>query len=347
MKKVAIIGKFHTENGLVADGQTVKTNILTQELERVFGTDQVTRISTFDWKKNPFSLFFKSIVAVSKHENVMFLTDEGGIKIFPTLLRLANFRKKCKLHYYVVGGWLSRYLDRSEPATKKLKKLDAVYVEIPAMLRELEERGFENGVLVNKFRRLNPASSDEIDLNPKPPFKLCYFSRVNKEKGVEEAVSAVKLANERAGYVKYTLDIFGFINDYYQEQFQLLQKDFPDYISYKGVVDFQHSSKVLKDYFAMLFPTYFASEGYPNTIVDSFAAGLPVIATRWNYNADIVQDNIDGVLVDVGNVEQIADAVDKLSGDMEAYRLMRLTCLARCAEYQPENAINKVIDHLK
>lgn len=345
MVKVSIIGLFCSDNG-VADGQTVKTNILAEEIERKLGVDQVVRINTYGWKKNPVRLFAKSIAAVRTSKNVIFLTDEGGIKVFPWLLQLANVGRKSKIHYYVVGGWLSRYLDQSPKAAAVLRKLDAIYVEVPAMLRELESRRFRNGILVNKFRRMTPVKPNEVNFVPTQPYKLCYFSRVMKEKGIEDCISAVKQANERAGFVKYTLDIFGFIYEPYRETFEKMIPQFPDYIRYNGIVDFQKSSGVLKNYFAMLFPTSYASEGYPNAIVDAFAAGLPVIATRWHYNADIIRDREDGLLIDVGNIKQLVDAIEELSVDLKAHGSMREKCLARCAEYLPEYAVEKVVEQM-
>ncbi len=346
MKKLTIIGLFR-EGEEVANGQSVKTRIVTQELERHFGDAQVHRIDTYRWKRNPFKLFFRCIWAVRTSKNVLFLTDEGGIKVFPWLLRIANFLGSCKLHYYVVGGWLSGYLDRSQKAVSDLKKLDAIYVEVPAMLRELEERGFSNGVLVNKFRRMTPVHREELNLESSAPYKLCYFSRVMKEKGIEECIAAVKLANERAGFLKYTLDIFGSVNEEYKGTFENLEKDFPSFIRYGGVVAFEESSRVLKDYFAMLFPTFYTSEGYPNAVVDAFAAGLPVVATRWNYNQDIIRDHEDGILVDVGSVEQLVDAVEEMAADPELHKTMRLNCLARCSEYLPEKALSIVIGEMR
>lgn len=346
MKEVTIIGKFF--GGMpVSDGQSVKTKILTEEFERVFGADQVKKIDTVGWKKHPFKLLAQSIKAVNSSKNVVFMTDENGTKVFPFLLRRANVTGRCKLHYYVIGGWLSRYLDRSKTAMKNLKKLDAIYVEVPAMQRELETRGFENVVLVNKFRRLTKIESNALEMDPKPPYKMCFFSRVMKEKGIEDAIAAVEKANEQAGYIKYTLDIFGAIHDGYQEKFEKLMQQVPEYVKYGGIVDFQKSSDVLKTYFALLFPTFYTSEGYPNAVVDAFAAGLPIIATRWNYNGDIIHDGKDGILVDVKNVEQIVSAMERLAKDSTAYAKMRINCLARCEEYLPEHAIRKVVEQMK
>lgn len=346
VKKITVIGLFCSGEG-VSNGQSVKTRIVSEELEKVLGKQNVYRIDTFNWKKNPFRLFAKCVVAVNTSSNVLFLTDEGGIRVFPWLLRLANFGGKCRIHYYVVGGWLNNYLSCSKKAVSSLKKLHAIYVEIPAMLRELEDRGFENVVLVNKFRSITPISPDDLDMSPSAPYKLCYFSRVMREKGVEECIEAVKKANKQAGFEKYSLDIFGSINESYRETFEEKMKKFPPVVNYRGIVDFCESGQVLKDYFAMLFPTYYTSEGYPNAVVDAFAAGLPVIATRWNYNSDIIRDHVDGLLVDVKNVNQIIDAVEELSDNPDLYEVMRRNCVARCKEYLPENAISKVIKELK
>ena len=346
MKKITIIGLFCRDTE-VSNGQSVKTRIVTQEIEKALGAESVARVDTFGWKRNPVKLFADCLYAVRNSSNVMFLTDEGGIRVFPWLLRWANAGNRCKLHYYVVGGWLSGYLDRSPRAVSDLQKLDAIYVEVPAMLRELEERGFVNGVLVNKFRGMTPVSPEELDMAPEAPYRLCYFSRVMKEKSIEECMEAVKLANRQAGFEKYTLDIFGSVNEPYRDTFANLQKQFPPYIRYGGIVDFQDSTRVLKTYFAMLFPTYYASEGYPNAVVDAFAAGLPVIATRWNYNADIIRHREDGILVDTGSVTQIVDAVEELAANSRLYETMRRNCVARCREYLPQNAVAKVISQLK
>lgn len=346
MKKVAIIGAFCSSKG-VFDGQTVKTNILTEEIERACGKENVTRINTYGWRKNPARLFVNCISAVLTHDNVMFVTDEGGIKVFPWLLSLANVTGKCKIHYYVVGGWLGGYLERSELTARKLRTLDAIYVELPAMQRELESNGFSNVVLVNKFRRMTPVEAAQIAGRPEEPYRLCFFSRVMKEKGIEDAVAAVNLANERAGRVKFSLDIYGAVHPPYQDVFDEMVQGFPEYIHYCGMVDFQKSSSVLKDYFTMLFPTFYTSEGYPNAVVDAFFAGLPVVATRWNYNADIIRDHLDGILVDVGSVEQLAGAIEVMASNLQDHFAMRMNCLSRCAEYLPEKAVAKVVAQLK
>ena len=57
------------------------------------------------------------------------------------------------------------------------------------------------------------------------------------------------------------------------------------------------------------------SEGMSNVILEAMAAGLPVVATRTGAAPDIIQDTVNGLLVDVGSAEQIHDAIGRLLAD--------------------------------
>ena len=50
---------------------------------------------------------------------------------------------------------------------------------------------------------------------------------------------------------------------------------------YCGIKDPKDSVKTLKNYFALVFPTRFYTEGIPGTIIDAYYAGVPVIASKW------------------------------------------------------------------
>jgi glycosyltransferase involved in cell wall biosynthesis len=54
------------------------------------------------------------------------------------------------------------------------------------------------------------------------------------------------------------------------------------------------------------------SEGMPVTILEAFAAGLPVIASNVGGPRDCIQHGVTGFLVEEGNVQALRDAVEKL-----------------------------------
>jgi glycosyltransferase involved in cell wall biosynthesis len=47
-------------------------------------------------------------------------------------------------------------------------------------------------------------------------------------------------------------------------------------------------------------------EGFPNVILEAMEAGLPVVATRVGAVPEIVRDQKDGLLFDVGDVETLS-----------------------------------------
>lgn len=101
-----------------------------------------------------------------------------------------------------------------------------------------------------------------------------------KEKGIEDAINAVKTVNKEAGRIVYTLDIYGQVDSRQTQWFENLKNTFPDYIKYRGLIDYDKSVDVLKNYCVLLFPTHFYTEGIPGTILDAYAAGIPVISCK-------------------------------------------------------------------
>jgi glycosyltransferase involved in cell wall biosynthesis len=58
-----------------------------------------------------------------------------------------------------------------------------------------------------------------------------------------------------------------------------------------------------------------ANEGTPVTAIESLASGCPVVATRVGGVPDVVQEGIDGFLVDPGDLDAIAERLARLASD--------------------------------
>jgi glycosyltransferase involved in cell wall biosynthesis len=59
------------------------------------------------------------------------------------------------------------------------------------------------------------------------------------------------------------------------------------------------------------------NEGTPVTAIESLASGCPVVATRVGGVPDVVQDGVDGFLVEPADLEALADRLARLAGDLE------------------------------
>jgi glycosyltransferase involved in cell wall biosynthesis len=141
-------------------------------------------------------------------------------------------RRKTKLQYVVVGGWLPSFLEKKKSLARCLKKFDGIFVETQAMKAAMEKLGFTNVSVLPNFKRIRVLTEEELVYAEGEPYKLCTFSRVLKEKGIEDAIEAVKGANEKMGRTAYALDIYGRVDPGYEEAFAEICKTIPENIRY-------------------------------------------------------------------------------------------------------------------
>src|SRR4051812_39912677 len=86
-----------------------------------------------------------------------------------------------------------------------------------------------------------------------------------------------------------------------------------------------------------------ANEGTPVTAIEALASGCPVVATRVGGVPDVVQDGEDGILIDPGSPEQLADALVRLAGDPELRARMGESGRRRTL---PRYAVSRLIDDM-
>lgn len=338
--KVGIIGYF-AKGKSKAGGQEVKTCALDTAIKEKYGIESVMNVDTTDWKKNPISLFTGLISMIFQCENIIMLPAQNSIKVFLPIVNCFNVFLRRKVFYSVVGGWLPNVLEKNRKLLNECKKLNCVFVETKSMQTALISLGLSNVEVFPNFKNITPLSFNEVTTCFEKPYKLCTFSRVMKEKGIEDAVEAVKLLNEKKGSLTYTLDIYGQIDPNQSEWFQSLQSEFPEYVTYKGVVEFNKSVEVIKDYYLLLFPTYYEGEGFAGTMLDAMAAGVPIVASDWKYNKELINAN-NGLLFQTHNVGDLANKIMSIKDIGQ----LKKSCLIEAQKYQPQNVIQILLNRL-
>ena len=346
MKRIGIVG--HLGKGLnLLNGQTIKTKIVTAELKRVFGNDDVLEIDTHGGLKLFFRLPYLLFLVLLKCKNVVIMPAQNGLLVIPPLLYVMNVFFKRKIHYVVVGGWMPNLISKRPFLTHCLKQFEQIYVETSVVKETLEGRHFSNVSIMQNCKALQIVSCRELDDKRDNVLRLCLFSRVMEQKGVGHAVAAVAKMNERFGKEACCLDIYGQIENSETEWFKKLQESFPSNVSYKGVVSFDKSVGVLKGYSALLFPTLFFTEGVPGTIIDAYAAGLPVISSRWASFSDVIDEGKTGLGYEFGSFEQLCLLLESLLSSPEKLNGMRFACVEKARHFLPENAMKMFVDRMR
>lgn len=343
MRKVCVIGHFGFGMNMI-NGQTIKTKTITNELEKQLGEDQVEQIDTHGGAKALPKIILGLLRGFKNCSNIIILPAHNGIRIFVPICSIVNKIFHRRLHYVVIGGWLNELLDEHRQIEKQLKRFAGIYVETYAMKRALDCRGFENINVMPNFKDLQILKESELVYSQEEPFKLCTFSRVMKEKGIGEAVEAVRLINDKAGRTIFTLDIYGQVDGEQVEWFENLKERFNENIQYCGAVPFEKSVEILKDYYALLFITYYDGEGFAGTLLDAMSAGVPVIASDWKYNNEVVIPGKTGLLINVHNQNELIEKLVEIS--QNGWNELKVTCIKEANKYTKDKAIQVLLKSL-
>lgn len=344
-KKIGIIGHFGGKENIL-DGQTIKTKILYNELDEATNW-KIIKVDTYYKKKNPIKLLFDTFKCLFSTKDIIVLLSGNGMKFyFPILTFFANkFHKN--IYHDVIGGNLDLYVSKYSKFKNYLNSFQVNWVETEGMKKKLIDQGINNCEVMPNFKRLSIANTDFNEMHFTEPYRFCIFSRVMKEKGVEDAIEAIETINKEAGRDICTLDIYGRIDEGYVERFEELLTTVTKATQYKGMVPYDKSVEAIKDYYALLFPTYWKGEGFPGTIVDAFSAGLPVIATDWNCNSEIVDDGINGILYPNEETKTLKDAIICIIKNNCEMIAMKKQCIKTAKKYQPDMCVKRIVERIE
>ncbi|WP_322054781.1 glycosyltransferase family 4 protein [Paraburkholderia bannensis] len=209
----------------------------------------------------------------------------------------------------------------------------------------LDLRGFRKGASVrvigncalNAERIATQGSAKAMDTRGLPPY-VAFSGRLVEEKGLSELFAAVAILKRKRHHVHIKLAGTG-ASDQWVELVRRL--DIEDCISFAGwlcgdeLMDFYRNAQ------ALCLPSH--RESFGIATLEAMLCGLAVVGTRTGGFLDLVKEGETGYLVDVGNAEQLADAIERISSDHivawqmgeagRRYGLERYSFKNVCAEY--------------
>jgi glycosyltransferase involved in cell wall biosynthesis len=306
--EIGIWGQFG-DGGQIADGQAVRTTIITNEIINRYGKRNVKILNTNGWLKNPITFFLKSVFLIARSKKIIIFPADNGFKIFVPILCMINLFFNHELYYVVIGGFLPSLLQEKPVYIRLVKKFKAIFVQTKRIKEQLESFGINNIYILSNLKNLERIDAKDLKINTDRQLKVCTFSRVTYTKGIEDAIEGVKIANIKLGDSLIKLDIYGIIDRKYEQKFNDLLSRNSDFVTYKGVINYNDTVSTLKNYFALIFPTFYHGEGLAGNIIDAFHSGLPIIATDWLYNSDVIKNYKNGLLVPIKEPKKIADAL--------------------------------------
>ena len=339
-KKIGIIGHFGGKKNFL-DGQTVKTKVLYDELKKATSWE-IIKVDTYYKKSNPIKLIYDTFFCLISVKDVIVLLSGNGMKFYFPLLYFFSIFFHIKVYHNVIGGNLDKYVLNNLKFKKYLNSFKVNWVETEGLKEKLLKQEIKNCKVIPNFKKLEIVNEIKLELNE--PYKFCTFSRIMKEKGIEDSINAIKNINLKNKRKVCILHIYGSIDKKYEDRFKKLLKEFPEYIEYKGIIPYEKSSIVLRKYFALLFPTYWEGEGFPGTIIDAFFAGIPIIASDWNCNKEIIKNEINGIIYPNKEIRNLEEAILWLINNKNKMLKFKKNCIEAAKNYQPDKYIKDIIN---
>lgn len=335
-RKQVVIGNFG-EHGKGNCGQTIKTNVIFKLLQEE-SKEEVLSFNTYSLLSSPFKIL-SLIYTIIRYKKFVVLPAQRALPILAILFYI--FNKKAK--YIVIGGWLPEFLDSTNKVIKNsVVKQFELFVETKNMREKLKSIGVSSKVLPNfkRFSKLSHQAVMRMKCDRRGETKFVYMSRVIKAKGCLDAMRALYETALIYKNEKFIFDIYGGINDDFNDEFySTLNSSLTDNltINYMGFVSPDVVQEKLLNYDFFLFPTYYEGEGFPGCLVDAFSAGVPVIASDWRYNNEIVKNGVNGYLHEARNLNSLINTLELVIGlSTKDYEVLIHNCLAESINYHED-----------
>ena len=138
----------------------------------------------------------------------------------------------------------------------------------------------------------------------KDPIKFVFISRLLKEKGIEEYFAAAEVIKKK--YPTAEFHIVGWCEDAYSEKLKELQD--------KGVIVYHGPVGDVRPMIGManctVHPSFYP-EGMSNVLLESCAAGRPIITTDRPGCGEVVNDGINGFVVKQQDADDLVEKIER------------------------------------
>ena len=258
-----------------------------------------------------FTIFKPNIVyiAISPH-GLAFYKDA-----FITLL-LKLFGAKLVFHLHGKG-----ILDETKPKLKKaiyrfvFKGVDIIHLSA-TLFEDVSGIRDQNTKIFSLSNGVPDEYCKKVVKNEVTTF--IYLSNFIPSKGAHELINAINLLDE-SYRGRFLLKLVGAFRDesYKLKIEEVMHQKFPDSIELVGPAYGDAKIIALSESDVFVLPTSYKNECFPLSIIEGMCHSLAVVSTYEGAIPDMIDDNLNGRLFDINNIEDLTGIIAQYIDDAE------------------------------
>lgn len=268
---------------------------------------------------------------VASTQVIVLHASVGGLELLGPAIATIGRMSRRPVVLRAFGGSMDHRIVKRPRTYTYLIAHSTILVEPRATVKGIEERF--PGSRVHWFANHRPMNREKPEI-PGSEAQFAYFGRINSQKVLDLLVRAVPHASSQ-----WTVDLYGPVDGDPEAGTGL-----PDRAQLKGLVAHDRVPETMSRYTATVLPTSYSGEGYPGAVLESFVARTPVVASRWRFIPEIVQDGVNGLLFEPDDPEGLAQALDCLATDCELVERLREGARQSAAEFDSERWASRFVD---
>jgi len=256
------------------------------------------------WKKQRNDYLYIVAKAVEMQDEFDILHFHAGIDILPQILT-RYCKKPYLLTYHNHNVSLLPYYEGYK---------NVPVISISDNFRNMFPKGTNfvktvyNGIAINDYQFTKGGK------------KFAFLGTISHDKGTYEAI---KIAKSGDWELEIAAKLPPTNQDYYDQK---IEPQLNEKIKYIGQVDIYGKNTLLGSSRALLFPINW-EEPFGLVLVEAMATGTPVIAFKRGSVPEIIEDGVNGFIIEAGDIEGAISAAKKIQEMPEdEYQKMRQRC---------------------
>ena len=281
-----------------------------------------TRLFTIAHLRTASGILWHFCRRIRQSEKVLIFTNHQlMLALGPLCLLIAKVAgKPCFIRPF--GGSLDLYYEQLPPILRWffrhfIRHIDGVIVQTEFLYNHFASWLGDRVHIVPGYRHLSVDEAKRVPArsSPNSQLRLVYVGHIREEKGVLVMLESLRDLTTRE-QESIHCDVFGPVYDEISTRFQHDISQTPC-ATYQGVLDPDDVIPRLRQYDALVFPSYYQGEGHPGVLIEAMMAGLPVITTAFRSIPEVVQDRVNGLLVPPQARQELTNAIRLLHEDRQ------------------------------